>query len=144
MDAGKLILSVDIGTTEIKSVLVSAETGFLDSRQTACPLLYPDGNCVEQSPKDMADGIYSTIRELLKAHPERIQGIAGITFTSQMGNTLPAKRWGSATFQRSPDAPPAWAGGAPRLLFNPLYKVACVSPVGRESIGGRIHIRISN
>ena len=85
----KLILSIDIGTTEIKSVLVSARVGYLDSRQTACPLLYPDRNCVEQSPKDMAEGIYSTTRELLEVHPDAVSKIAGITFTSQMGNTLP-------------------------------------------------------
>ncbi len=89
MNADQLILSVDIGTTEIKSVLVSAEKGYLDSRQTPCPILYPEKNCVEQSPKDMAEGIYSTIRELLSAHPELLSQIAGITFTSQMGNTIP-------------------------------------------------------
>lgn len=89
MNDDKLILSIDIGTTEIKSVLVSAGDGYLDSRQITCPLLYPDRNCVEQSPKDMADGIYSTTRELLEAHPEAVQKIVGLTFTSQMGNTLP-------------------------------------------------------
>jgi xylulokinase len=94
MTAGKLILSVDIGTTEIKSVLVGAESGYLDSRQTSCPLLYPDKNSVEQSPQDMAKGIYSTIRELLEAHPEKLQHIAGLTFTGQMGNTIPVDKEG--------------------------------------------------
>lgn len=89
MSADKLILSVDIGTTEIKSVLVSAKKGYLDSRQATYPLLYSERNSVEQSPKDMAEGIYSTIRDLLSAHPEAVQQIAGITFTSQMGNTIP-------------------------------------------------------
>jgi xylulokinase len=94
MNADKLILSVDIGTTEIKAVLVSARKGYLDSRQASCPLIYPEKNCVEQSPKEMADGIYSTIKELLAAHPDAKAQIAGITFTSQMGNTLPVDREG--------------------------------------------------
>ncbi len=94
MNTDKVILAVDIGTTEIKSVLVSAKDGYLDSRRAGCPLLYPEKNSVEQSPKDMAEGIYSTIRELLEAHPEAIQHIAGLTFTSQMGNTLPVDREG--------------------------------------------------
>jgi xylulokinase len=94
MNADKLILSVDIGTTEIKSVLVSARKGYLDSRQASCPLVYPEKNCVEQSPKEMADGIYSTIKELLSAHPDAVGQIAGITFTSQMGNTLPVDKDG--------------------------------------------------
>jgi len=94
MTADKLILSVDIGTTEIKSVLVSAKDGYMDSRQIACPLLYPEKNSVEQSPQDMAEGIYSTVRKLLEAHPEMVQHIKGLTFTSQMGNTLPVDREG--------------------------------------------------
>jgi len=95
MSADKLILSVDIGTTEIKSVLVSAQKGYLDSRQVACPLCYPGRNCVEQSPKDMAEGVYSTIRELLSAHAEAVEQIAGVTFTSQMGNTIPVDKDGN-------------------------------------------------
>jgi xylulokinase len=94
MNAEKLILSVDIGTTEIKSVLVNSQKGYLDSRQAPCPLIYPERNCVEQSPTEMADGIYSTIRELLSAHPDAVEQIAGLTFTSQMGNTLPVDRNG--------------------------------------------------
>ncbi|MCU0599217.1 MAG: FGGY-family carbohydrate kinase [Desulfobacterales bacterium] len=89
MRPDNLILSVDIGTTEIKAVLVSSAKGYLDSRQVPCPLIYPERNCVEQSPEEMADGICSTIRELLSAHPDAVEQIAGLTFTSQMGNTLP-------------------------------------------------------
>jgi xylulokinase len=94
MNTDKLILSVDIGTTQIKSVLVSSQKGYLDSRHAPCPLIYPGKNCVEQSPEAMADGICSTIRRLLSAHPDAAQQIVGLTFTSQMGNTLPVDKDG--------------------------------------------------
>ncbi len=91
----KLVLSVDLGTTEIKSVLVSSEKGYLDSRQAACPLCYLPENSVEQSPKEMAEGIISSVRNLLTAHSDAVDNIAGITFTSQMGTTLPVDRDGN-------------------------------------------------
>jgi len=89
MNPDKLILSIDIGTTTIKSVLISNRNGYLDSKKTTYSLQYLEGKGVEQSPKDIAEKIYSTTRQLLEAHPNAVSKIAGVTFTSQMGNTLP-------------------------------------------------------
>ncbi|MBN1532723.1 MAG: FGGY-family carbohydrate kinase [Spirochaetes bacterium] len=88
MEEKNLILAVDVGTTETKAVIVAPD-GYIDSRQMSCTLSYPEGACVEQSPDDLANAVYGTSREVLAAHPECLPRLAGITFTSQMQNTIP-------------------------------------------------------
>jgi xylulokinase len=93
MEEKNLVLSVDIGTTETKAVLVSPE-GFIDSRQASCHLSYPEKACVEQSPDEIATAIFDTSRSVLAAHPGMAERLAGIVFTSQMQNTIPVDRQG--------------------------------------------------
>jgi xylulokinase len=88
MEEKNLILAVDVGTTETKAVLVSPN-GYIDSDQSTCSLLYPEKSCVEQSPKELSDAIYCSIRNVLAAHPDLVSRLAGIVFTSQMQNTIP-------------------------------------------------------
>ena len=93
MPENNLILAVDIGTTETKAVLVGPD-GFIDSRQALCSMIYPAHACVEQSPDELRGAVYTTCRELIGAHPDLAGRLAGVTFTSQMQNTIPLGRDG--------------------------------------------------
>ncbi len=93
MEEKNLILAVDIGTTETKAVLVSPD-GYIDSSQCGCSLSYPAKSCVEQSPEEIAEAIYSTSGKVLSAHPDLVSRLAGVVFTSQMQNTIPVARDG--------------------------------------------------
>lgn len=88
MEEKNLILAVDIGTTETKAVLVSPD-GYIDSCQATCTLCYPEKSCVEQSPIEISDAIYHSIKNVLSAHPDLTGRLAGLVFTSQMQNTIP-------------------------------------------------------
>ncbi len=93
MKEKNLILAVDIGTTETKAVLVGPD-GYIDSRQVSCELLYPEHSCVEQSPEELAGALYGTAGDLLAAHPDLKERLAGMVFTSQMQNTIPVGKDG--------------------------------------------------
>jgi xylulokinase len=93
MEEKNLILAVDVGTTETKAALVSPD-GYVDSHQSTCSLLYPDKSCVEQSPKEIADAIYNSTRNVMAAHPDLAGRLAGLVFTSQMQNTVPVGKDG--------------------------------------------------
>jgi sugar (pentulose or hexulose) kinase len=93
MEERNLIHALDVGTTETKAVLVSPD-GYIDSNQCACSLSYPAKSCVEQSPQELEDAVYTSSREVLSAHPDLIGRLAGIVFTSQMQKTIPVGRDG--------------------------------------------------
>jgi xylulokinase len=93
MEEKNLILAVDVGTTETKAALVSPD-GYIDSNQCGCSLLYPEKSCVEQSPEEIADAIYTSSRDVLAAHRDLAGRLAGMVFTSQMQNTTPVDRGG--------------------------------------------------
>jgi xylulokinase len=93
MEEKNLILAVDVGTTGTKAVLVEPD-GYIDSDQLTCSLSYPEKSCVEQSPQELSEAIYSSSRNVLAAHPDLIGRLAGIVFTSQMQNTIPVGKDG--------------------------------------------------
>ncbi|HQJ10123.1 MAG TPA: FGGY family carbohydrate kinase, partial [Deltaproteobacteria bacterium] len=93
MEEKNLVLAVDIGTTETKAVLVGPD-GYIDSCQCGCSLSYPAKSCVEQSPEEIAEAVYSTSRRTLADHPDLVSRLAGVVFTSQMQNTIPVGRDG--------------------------------------------------
>jgi xylulokinase len=93
MEEKNLILAVDVGTTETKAVLVSPD-GYIDAAQSTCTLCYPDKSCVEQSPLEIAEAIYSSSSNVLARHPELTRRLAGLVFTSQMQNTIPVGKDG--------------------------------------------------
>ena len=93
MEEKNLILAVDVGTTETKAVLVSPD-GYIDSCQSTCSLSYPAKSCVEQSPGEIAEAIYTSSRNVLAAHPDLAGRLAGMVFTSQMQNTVPVGKDG--------------------------------------------------
>ncbi len=93
--AGRIILAVDIGTTETKTVLIDSKKGHRDSRQGRNSLLYPEEHCVEQSPGELAETMYRCVRELIDGNRDLVKEIAGVTFTSQMMNLIPVDRQGT-------------------------------------------------
>jgi xylulokinase len=93
MGEKNLVLAVDVGTTETKAALVSPD-GYIDSNQCTCSLSYPAKSCVEQSPGEIADAVYTSSRNVLAAHPDLAGSLAGMVFTSQMQNTVPVGKDG--------------------------------------------------
>ena len=81
------LIVIDLGTTEIKGVLFSPSE-IINSKRRECSLSFPKKACVEQDPKEIKNLIYTITKELVDSNKDIVKNIKGITFTSQMQNTL--------------------------------------------------------
>ncbi len=81
------LIVIDIGTTEIKGVLFSPSE-IIDSKQKDFSLIFPGQACVEQDPEELKNLIYDITKELIENNKSVLNYIKGLTFTSQMQNTI--------------------------------------------------------
>ncbi|MGL5721401.1 MAG: FGGY-family carbohydrate kinase [Brevinema sp.] len=79
----KLLLGLDIGTTDIKAVLFDQEGKEIDLVRRKSPVLTPYEGFVEQDMNQLWDNICSLIQELLKKSPTYASQISGIGFSAQ-------------------------------------------------------------
>ncbi|MBD3352076.1 MAG: hypothetical protein GF364_11370 [Candidatus Lokiarchaeota archaeon] len=89
----KNIISVDLGTTEIKGVLINKE-GIVDEARAQCKLQYKGSGRVEQDPDEIKQNIIKIIRKLVENNQDKRKNIIGITFTSNMQGILPVDNTG--------------------------------------------------
>jgi xylulokinase len=84
MGKGQYLLGIDIGTSSLKALLVSADGGTVALEQRSYePDILPNGGA-EQDPKVWWDAAVDALRHLAAAHPEKVSGIAGIGLGGQM------------------------------------------------------------
>ena len=94
MDHDKeFIIACDIGTSEMKTALIST-TGLVDEVRRTYPVEYPQPGWSEQDPNLLSEAIYSSVKELVEKNLDKVPNIRGITFTSQMMGLLPLDKEG--------------------------------------------------
>jgi len=87
------ILVVDIGTSEMKTALIST-SGLINDVRRTYPIEYPQPGWSEQDPTLISEALVSSIKELVVNNRDRLNSIRGITFTSQMMGLLPLDKQG--------------------------------------------------
>jgi sugar (pentulose or hexulose) kinase len=90
----RFIISVDIGTTETKSVLVGT-SGLVDSLKLENKIDFPQHGYAEQDPSMLENSIVNSIKKLLEKRQDSIEQIQGLIFTSQMQGILPVDSSGT-------------------------------------------------
>lgn len=87
MTNNKYIIVIDLGTTKIKGILLSPNE-IIYSIHKDCSLLFPEQACVEQDPLELKNLIFEITKELVSKNQNFKNDIIGLTFTSQMQNTI--------------------------------------------------------
>ncbi len=80
----KYVIGIDIGTSAVKSVLVSAEGQVVCEHSESYPLHRPEPGWSEQNPEDWAERTITSLRRLMeksKADPAEVEGLS---FSGQM------------------------------------------------------------
>ena len=83
------VIACDVGTSEMKTSLISNSKGLIDEVRRTYPIEYPKPGWSEQDPNLLKEAIYSSIKELIDKNLEKVPNIQGLTFTSQMMGLLP-------------------------------------------------------
>lgn len=94
MKDAQYVVSVDIGTTETKSVLVST-SGLIDSYKYDNKIDFPQQGYAEQDPTMLENSIVTSIKKLIEKQQHAIEQIKGLVFTSQMQGILPVDSSGT-------------------------------------------------
>jgi xylulokinase len=89
-----LVIACDIGTSEMKTSLIST-TGLVDEVRRTYLVEYPKPGWSEQDSSLLSDAMYSSIKELVEQNLDKVVNIRGITFTSQMMGLLPLDKEGT-------------------------------------------------
>ncbi|TFG19309.1 MAG: hypothetical protein EU530_06620 [Promethearchaeota archaeon] len=89
----EFVIACDIGTSEMKTALIST-TGLVDEVRRTYPVEYPQPGWSEQDPNLLSEAIYSSVKELVEKNLDKVPNIRGITFTSQMMGLLPLDKQG--------------------------------------------------
>ena len=84
-----LILAFDVGTSGVKTTVVSSDGRIMGSQTASHETHVPRDGWAEQAPSDWWDGICRTSRELMAQHPDWPKAIASIGLSGQMLGCLP-------------------------------------------------------
>ena len=84
-----IVLTIDVGTSGVKTALVSLERGIIGWKFFKTHLLlHPDGGA-EQDPAEWWEGIVKNTRYLAKEYPSEAKSINTISCTTQWSGTVP-------------------------------------------------------
>jgi xylulokinase len=80
----KYVIGIDIGTSAVKSVLVSVEGKVVCEHAESYPLRRPNPGWSEQNPEDWADRTIESLRRLMEKSKADPADVEGISFSGQM------------------------------------------------------------
>ncbi|MEC0238624.1 xylulokinase [Paenibacillus dokdonensis] len=80
----KYVIGIDIGTSAVKSVLVSAEGKVVCEHSESYPLHRPEPGWSEQNPEDWADRTIASLRRLMEKSEADPADVEGLSFSGQM------------------------------------------------------------
>ena len=81
------LLGIDIGTTDAKSALFTAEGGLIDSEYIPYPLIYPREGWVEQDPDEWWNALTGTVRPLVSRN-RAASAVRALSLSTQGGCLL--------------------------------------------------------
>lgn len=91
-------ISIDIGTSSCKSVLMDETGALLGSASREYPTFYGESGAVSQNADDWWDGVVATVRELAARAPDCRGRIAAIGIDGQSSVMLPLDREGNVLY----------------------------------------------
>ena len=80
----KYVIGIDIGTSAVKSVLVSAEGKVVCEHSENYPLHRPEPGWSEQNPEDWAERTIASLRRLMEKSEADPADVEGLSFSGQM------------------------------------------------------------
>ncbi|GIO66999.1 xylulokinase [Paenibacillus cookii] len=80
----KYVIGIDIGTSAVKSVLVSEEGRVVCEHAESYPLHRPNPGWSEQNPEDWAERTIASLRKLMEKSQVAPSDVEGISFSGQM------------------------------------------------------------
>jgi len=92
----RYILAHDVGTSSIKTSLVSEKGVITANASSSYPLFYPQPGWVEQDPYDYWKGAVANTRKILGERTSNLIEIAGIVFSTQAMGIIPVDKQGKA------------------------------------------------
>ncbi|MEO0404240.1 MAG: FGGY family carbohydrate kinase, partial [Bacteroidota bacterium] len=90
----KYVLTIDLGTTSVRAVLVNQEGKWEGMRQREFSQIFPNPGWVEHDPTEILNSLTSVIGELLREMKVRMEQIAGVGITNQRETTV---AWSKST-----------------------------------------------
>ncbi|MCJ8013326.1 xylulokinase [Paenibacillus sp. KQZ6P-2] len=80
----KYVIGIDLGTSAVKSVLVSAEGSVVCEHSESYPLHNPKPGWSEQNPEDWAERTIASLRKLMEKSAVDPSEVEGLSFSGQM------------------------------------------------------------
>lgn len=84
----KLIIAVDQGTTSSRAIVFNEESEIIESSQMELGLICPKSGWVEQSPKEIWETVYQTLKEVIISPKVNEKDIVTIGITNQRETTV--------------------------------------------------------
>ncbi len=85
----KLMLGIDLGTTGLKTALLSSTGRVIAEAGVEYPLHYPQPNWVEQDPEDWWQALKTTVQRVMAANDQPDASLAGLSISSQAPVIVP-------------------------------------------------------
>ncbi|MBR4888040.1 MAG: hypothetical protein IKU17_02735 [Clostridia bacterium] len=86
------VLVIDVGTSSMRGILLSAEGVELTQKQSYYSVTYMENSWVEQAPSDWEDALYEIVREVSDLAAENDWTIDAISLTAQRSSVIPVDR----------------------------------------------------
>ncbi len=80
----KYVIGIDLGTSAVKTVLLSREGNIVCEQAQAYPLSRPEAGWSEQNPEDWVQQTLSSLRQLMETSNVNPADVEGISFSGQM------------------------------------------------------------
>ena len=95
MTENKFVLSFDVGTSGVKSILLNFEGKIITHITEEYPSYMPHPGWMEQEPSDYWDAVVRATRKILNTSAISPENISGIIFTTQAMGIIPVDRDGN-------------------------------------------------
>lgn len=92
------VLAHDVGTSSVKTVLVSSKGEVLANHVAPYSLQYPNPGWVEQNPEDYWKGIVENTRKIVSEIDIDLNAIAGMVFSTQAMGIIPLDKQGNVLY----------------------------------------------
>ena len=127
------LLSVDIGTTHVKTILYLHGKGIIAKEEEQYDTYYPQLGWVELDQEEIFQATLQVIQRLMKKSPIPPRSVAGIVFTGILQSIIPVDREGRALSRAS-----TWADTR-SFLQNEKLKTRLDAEVVKQRTGCTLH-----
>ncbi len=129
----RYVLAHDVGTSSVKSALVSDRGVVVASHTTSYPFRYPKPGWVEQNPEDYWNSVIENTRQIIATDIRYTAHITGIVFSTQSMGIIPLDAGGNILYPNI-----TWVDGRAEEQAQRLMRMLGGKKVFRSLIGVEI------